>query len=143
MVKMQFTDDQVAFDYAIYMMVGSYFDKTECTNTLQEKKMRLQYCEQKLENQYRMEELCIDYVERELAPKLPENFWRQQVQVHFAAGHGAGRPGIWFVCPEYILRVSGIYKGRKSIISCMLWEKRKSGKRRTQKRAVQNPGSAA
>ena len=27
--------------------------------------MRLQYCEQKLENQYRMENVCISYVEQE------------------------------------------------------------------------------
>lgn len=143
MGKMQFTDDQVAFDYVIYMMVGSYFDKTECMNTLQEKKMRLQYCEQKQANQYRMEELCIDYVEKELLPALPESFWHRQVQVYFVAGHGTGRHGIRFVSPEYTLCISGEYRGRDSRLFCKLFGKRKSGKRRTQKRVMQNSRDAA
>ena len=47
MVKMNFTENQTAFEYAMYMMFGSYFDKAVHKNKILEKKMRVQYMEQK------------------------------------------------------------------------------------------------
>jgi len=38
MVKMNFTNNQAAFEYAMYMMLGSYFRKASCKNKLMEKK---------------------------------------------------------------------------------------------------------
>ena len=82
MMKMNFTNNQVAFDYVLYMIVGSYFDKTTCDRAqLQEKKMFLQYKEQKLNNQFAMEDACIVFAEQELLPNIPEKFWEQQAEV--------------------------------------------------------------
>jgi hypothetical protein len=123
MVKMKFTDSQTAFEYVIYMIVGSYFKKTKCSNELLERKMRLQYCEQKLENQYSMEETCISYVEKTLLPVLPADFWNNEMQVRLIVDRHSGRTEIRFICPKYIFRVRGIYKGRKSELTQELWNR--------------------
>ena len=112
MVKMNFTDNQTAFEYAIYMIVGSYFKKTSCISPLQERSMRLQYCEQKLENQYRMEDVCIRYVEQELLSKLPESFWNREMQVHFVKECSEGISEIRFTSDNCILRIRGFYQGK-------------------------------
>ena len=112
MEKMNFTDNQTAFEYAIYMIVGSYFKKAGCASSLQERSMRLQYCEQKQESQYRMEDVCISYVEQELLPKLPETFWNREMQVHFVRGCGGGISEIRFSSDNCILRIRGLYKGK-------------------------------
>jgi len=41
------TEKQRAFDYSMYVMLSSYFDKTVCTTKLQEKKLCLAYQELK------------------------------------------------------------------------------------------------
>ena len=112
MEKMNFTDNQTAFEYAIYMIVGSYFKKASCASSLQERSMRLQYCEQKQESQYRMEDVCISYVEQELLPKLPETFWNREMQVHFVRGCGGGISEIRFSSDNWILRIRGVYNGK-------------------------------
>lgn len=119
MVKMKFTDNQTAFDYATYMIVGSYFKKTTCTNSILEKRMRLQYCEQKLDNQYRMEEQCIRFVEQELLPTLPSNLWNQEVKVRFVRSSD-GRTELRFEGPGHTLRVRGVYRGKQSELSAKL-----------------------
>lgn len=81
--KMNFTNNQTAFEYAIYMMVGSYFDKAVCTSNLQEKNMYLQYKEQKRESQYLMEDICLDYLEKNLINLVPSDFWNEKVGVRF------------------------------------------------------------
>ncbi len=73
MVKMKFTDNQRALEYALYMMAASQFDRTVCRTELTEKNMLVQYKEQKLNDQYRLEEICDKYV-TELAEKHPEVF---------------------------------------------------------------------
>ena len=63
MLKMNFTNNQTAFEYVMYMMLGSYFNKTNCKNYLLKKKMRLMYWEQKEKSQIEMEKICIRFVE--------------------------------------------------------------------------------
>ena len=128
MEKMNFTDNQTAFDYAIYMIVGSYFKKTSCASSLQERSMRLQYCEQKQEIQYRMEDVCISYVEQELLPKLPETFWNREMQVHFVRGCGGGISEIRFSSDTCILRIRGLYKGKHSELFHTVLAKNRRGK---------------
>ena len=94
------------------MIVGSYFKKASCASSLQERSMRLQYCEQKQESQYRMEDVCISYVEQELLPKLPESFWNREMQVYFVRGCGGGISEIRFSSDTCILRIRGLYKGK-------------------------------
>ena len=122
MMKMNFTDNQVAFDYAVYMIVGSYFSKAKCTNPLLERGMRLQYCEQKLNDQYHMEDICIRYVEKELLKILPSRFWENEMQVRILP-QSVGGSEIQFLGPDFILRVRGSYSGKKSRIFHELWMK--------------------
>ena len=103
------TNNQIAFDYAIYMIVGSYFAKTKCNNPILEKRMRLHYCEQKLDNQYRMEESCIRYVEKILLKKLPSQLWESEMQVSILPLPEGGSE-IRFYDPKNILRIRGCYK---------------------------------
>ena len=129
MVKMNFTDNQTAFEYTIYMIVGSYFKKTTCLSTLQERSMRLQYCEQKLENQYRMEDVCISYVERELLSKLPESFWNREMEVHFVKECSGGISEIRFTSDDCILWIRGLYEGKHSeLFHAILVKNRKDKK---------------
>lgn len=109
MMKMNFTNNQIAFDYAIYMIVGSYFRKTTCKNDLQEKRMRLHYCEQKVNNQYRMEDICISYVEKKLMKTLPKEIWDEEMEVHFIF-EKSGSVRILFVGKNYSLLIWGKYK---------------------------------
>lgn len=112
MVKMNFTNNQTAFEYAMYMMLGSYFNKTSCKNFLLEKKMRLLYWEQREKNQIELEKICIRFVEKELMPQLPEDIWQQDVEVKFCPTKFKGYQDIQLHGPKYILRVRGIYRGK-------------------------------
>ena len=112
MKRMNFTNNQVAFEYALYMMLGSYFDKAVCKNKLLEKKMYVQYLEQKERNQILMEDICIKYVEKKLIPDFPKKFWEQEVEVKFAPTHIEGLQEIQFHGKDYILYVGGIYRGK-------------------------------
>ena len=80
-IKPNIVDNQRAFEYVVYMMFGSYFDKTVLRNVLQEKNMYVQYMEQKEKSQFQMEDICIRFIERKLMKELPEELWTQQVEV--------------------------------------------------------------
>lgn len=111
MVKMNFTDNQTAFEYALYMMLGSYFDKAVCKNQLLEKKMYVQYLEQREKNQIQMENICIRFVEKKLFSLLPEELWKQQVEVQIVPSDFKGVREIQFLGPEFTLRAKAIYRG--------------------------------
>jgi hypothetical protein len=123
-MKMNFTDNQIALEYAMYMMVGSYFDNTVCKNYLQEKKMRVQYVEQKKENQYLLEDICIAYVEKNLVPNLPDDFWKRNMKVRFVVNHRTNQIEIRFSDLKYILRIWGEYNGKNSKIFHQIWMKK-------------------
>lgn len=115
MVKMSFTSNQVAFDYALYMIAASYFDKAICKSKLTEGNMLLQYKEQKLDKQYQMEDVCIRYMDR-LMKELPREIFSQDVEVHLRR-KAVGEPTqILFVGDRYSVKFSGTYKGTKSEI---------------------------
>lgn len=113
MMKMNLTNDQAALEYALYMIVGSYFPKTiREKSKFQEQKLFLYYQEQKRENQYFLEEQCIRYAEHTLLPMIPEKIWEQKVEVHFRRVKGAKRC-ICFKGKDFVLAVSAEYKGRR------------------------------
>ena len=86
MVKMSFTNNQTAFEYALYMIAGSYFDKATCKSKLIERNMLLQYKEQKIDKQYQMEDMCIRFMNK-LAHNLPRNYFKQNMEVGKADGN--------------------------------------------------------
>ena len=112
-MKLNIVDKQAAFEYALYMMLGSYFEKMACCSPMYEKKLHMQYLQQKEENQLQMEDFCIRFVEKELMPQLPEDFWRQQVEVRFLPTNVKGMREIQFIGADYALRVSGIFRGKR------------------------------
>ena len=114
MVKMNFTNDQTAFEYVIYMMLGSYFKKAVCKNKLLEKKLFVQYLEQKEKKQLQMEDICIRYVEKKLMPNFPEKFWEQEVEVKFCPTDINGVKEVQFHGKDYILYVGGIFRGKRN-----------------------------
>lgn len=122
MVKLNFTNNQTAFEYALYMIASSYFNRAECKNKLLEKSMLLQYKEQKLESQYGMEDLCISYMD-DLQKKLPPQIFKQNMKVHLRK-EGNGTTGVILVSKKYILQFHGVYAGKKSNIDCRLWVKK-------------------
>jgi len=116
MMKMNLTDNQKALEYAAYMIIGSYFKKTKCISSVTEKKMRIQYVEQKLDNQYQMEDLCIRYAEKELVRELPKNVWNCEMKARLVICED-GRTEIQFISPKYVLVVVANYNGKKSQLS--------------------------
>lgn len=119
--KMNFTNNQTAFEYAIYEMVGSCFNKTTCCSPLIETKMRVQFCEQKLDKQYSYEDKCISYIEKELMKSLPEEVWNQDVRVRLLPDSKDNLTEIAFEGDNYILSLKGVFKGPKSTITHELW----------------------
>ena len=126
MVKMNFTDNQTAFEYALYMIASSYFDKAICTSYFTEKGMLLQYKEQKLDKQYSMEDICIRFMD-EIADELPEEMFHQDMWVHLSKRKGTPTE-ILFENENYILRFTGNYAGRKSKIDYRIYNKKEEQK---------------
>lgn len=116
MVKMKLTDNQTAFEYAAYVIASSYFDKTHCVSKLTEKRMRLQYNEQKADSQYRMENSCIRSMER-ICAKLPKKFFKQEMTVHLRS-NDEGHIDIVFENGKYEACFKAKYAGKSSYITC-------------------------
>ena len=123
MVKMSFTDNQVAFDYALYMIAASYLDKAVCKSKLNECRMFLQYNEQKLERQYSMEDICIKFMNG-IVSVLPKELFAECVDVHLGRKLYNYRfiTEICFVSELYTISFYGIYKGKKTKIRYKLIE---------------------
>ena len=60
------TNNQNAFNYAVYMMLGSYFKQMEAVSECYVQKLYLYYVENKRERQYSFEDIAIRFVERVL-----------------------------------------------------------------------------
>ena len=115
-MKFNIVDNQVAFEYVLYMIFGSYFRKAAHRNILLEQKMYLQYMEQKEKNQILMEDICIRFIEKKLMKQLPEELWNQDVEVRIVSTPIKGLREIQFRGPEYTLRVCAIYRGKGNTI---------------------------
>lgn len=72
---------QMAFDYAMYMIVASYYKSAKCCTCLQEDKMYIRYQELKAQQQYEMEEQCIAFVEKNLTHIMSPEIWNEVVKV--------------------------------------------------------------
>lgn len=114
---------QNALDYVIYMMAGSYFKKAECSSKLYEKKLCISYRETKERLQFQMEDIVIDYVEKEILPQLPADISQQSAQVQLVHTPGALCTEIRLCFGDYILRIAAVYKGSKTKIQHQLWHK--------------------
>ncbi len=128
MVKMNFTNNQTAFEYALYMIAASYFDRTICISRVTERKMLLQYKEQKLNKQYQMEDICIEFMD-DLAKKLPADFFNRTVEVKLNRMTSRIIEIIIGDNQSFIV-FRAIYAGKKSEIQYQIWRKKPQKKRR-------------
>ncbi len=113
MAKMNFSNDQTAFEYALYMIVSSYFEKCECKTPLTEGKMLLQYKEQKAEKQYAFEGLCIKYMQA-MEAKLPHDLFERKVEVRLRKIREDLPTEIIFSKDDLTVSFFGIYAGKKT-----------------------------
>lgn len=123
MEKMNFTDNQTTFEYALYMIASSYFDKINSASCFTEKRMLLQYKEQKLDKQYSMEDICIKFMDR-VADELPKEMFKLDTMVHLRKREGKPLE-ILFENQGYILCLTGNYAGKKSSIDYRILTKQK------------------
>ncbi|MGN0438648.1 MAG: hypothetical protein ACI4F4_09010 [Lachnospiraceae bacterium] len=85
--------------------------------------MRLQYVEQRLDNQYRMEDMCIRYAEHQLLTSTPANLWEEEVKVKVVK-RSENEMELRFIGSNYILVVTGTYRGKQSRLFHKLWRVR-------------------
>lgn len=111
----KFTRNQNAFDYAVYMMLGSYFAQAEAVSECYVRKLYLYYVENKRERQYDLEDLAIDYAEDVLMKQLPAELWKERVTVSFTKN--GDRNYVIFEGARYTLVVENSYRGGRTKLS--------------------------
>ena len=114
------TNNQNAFNYAVYMMLGSYFKQMEAVSECYVQKLYLYYVENKRERQYSFEDIAIRFVERVLQKQLPEEIWQERVLVSFFARDG--RNYVAFQGARYTLVVQNDYRGARTKLQYQLYE---------------------
>lgn len=117
------TEKQRAFDYSMYVMLSSYFDKTVCTTKLQEKKLCLAYQELKEDAKQDYDEKSIKVIEDELLPKLPKKFMQQQMELALLGRENKICTEIRLQNADYVLRVKSRYTKRAPKMVYEIWRK--------------------
>ena len=69
-------NDQAAMDYALYMMMSSFFKKVESLSPIFEEQLLLRYRTQSAKSQEVMENMCVGAVDHYLPLVLPPLFYR-------------------------------------------------------------------
>ena len=85
-MKMKLTDNQTAFEYAVYMIVGSYFQSADVKVSCRSNACVSSTGSTKLDTQYRMEDCCIRYVERQLLEQVPKDCSGTESESYFLYG---------------------------------------------------------
>ena len=111
----KFTGNQNAFNYAVYMMIGSYFREMEAISECYIQKLYLYYVENKKDRQYEFEDLAIDFAERVLRAELPAEIWQERVTVSFFVK--GDKNYVAFQGARYTLVVENNYRGRSTKLS--------------------------
>lgn len=111
----KFTGNQNAFNYAVYMMIGSYFREMEAISECYIQKLYLYYVENKKDRQYDFEDLAIDFTERVLRAELPAEIWQERVTVSFFVK--GDKNYVAFQGARYTLVVENNYRGGRTKLS--------------------------
>ena len=114
-------DQQKSFEYAIYMIFGSYFGKTECKSPCKEASMHINYTETPANLLYEMEEFCDREAERLLSGRAGE-LARETAEVSFVQTSG-NLTEIRFIGNRTMIRLIGRYRKEGSEIRAELWTK--------------------
>lgn len=117
------TERQRAFDYSMYVMLSSYFDKTVCTTRMQEKKLCIAYQELKEDAKQDYDEASIRIIEEELLPKLPKCFVNQQMDLALLGKEDDACTEIRLQNDNYVLRVKSRYTKKAPKMVYEIWRK--------------------
>ncbi len=115
MKKNRTTKDRAAFEYALYMIVSSYFDKADCSTGIMERNLLLHYKEQKIRKQYEMEDYCIRFMDN-LEQRLGTKFFSGKATVRLVRAHENNPVSIIFRGEGRELVLSVVYTGRRKEI---------------------------
>ena len=74
MMKLNVEETMAAQTYAAYMIASSYFDSYVCTSKQMERQTYTLYRTLKAEGQSKMEKRVISFMEKEILPRLSEEF---------------------------------------------------------------------
>ncbi len=119
----QYADRQTAFNYVIYMIVGSYFRSARCRDRAREGRMHFHYREMKEREQIRMEDVCIRYAEKVLLG-LPKHFWEEDVEVRFVRNDCGDDTLVCFAGKGFVLAVGGRYAGGRTRLAHRVMRRR-------------------
>ena len=107
------TDDkQMAMDYTIYMMMGSFFDRTQAASPSREKILRMRYLLLGQKKQVELEEMCERYFEEKILPGLPKEFLEGTALVSRVTSRENGSTAVVFTRGSRQLWVASLYGGR-------------------------------
>ena len=109
MMKLNVEETMAAQTYAAYMIASSYFDSYVCTSKQMERQTYTLYRTLKAEGQSKMEKRVISFMEKEILPRLSEEFLNSRVEVKFVAD----RRGIRITDGFQILEIRQIMKAKK------------------------------
>lgn len=110
-------DNQRAWDYIMYMMLGSYFKKTNCLTPFWEQKLSLNYSAMKKQDQYAAEDKCIKVIENEILDNLPEEFLESCVDIKLVIDDNTDLTVVHVYTDKYDLKVAYKYdeKGKNPL----------------------------
>ena len=114
---------QRAFDYSMYVMLNSYFDKAVCTSDLQRKKLSLAYQELKDEDKDFFDAQSIAIIEKELLPNLPAGFTEQKMQLSLVGSDDKMYTEARLSNDMYVLRIKARYAKRGTKLVHEVWKK--------------------
>ena len=108
-------NDQKAFEYALYMIASSYFDKAVCTTQLTERNLLLHYKEENTRKQFEMEDFCIRFMNK-LERRLGTGFFENNVFVKLVRKNENSPVLIVFSNEGMSLKLSVPYTEKKRLI---------------------------
>ncbi len=115
MDRINLTSDQAAFEYVLYMIAASYFEKATCVTDLTERKLLLHYKDQKENAQLNMESYCIRFMEG-FEDRLGKNFFAKDVRVRLIREKEDRPISVIFTGEDMELKLSALYRRNHSII---------------------------
>ena len=119
------TEKQRAFDYSMYVMLSSYFNKTVCSTNMQQQKLCLAYQELKDTEKQQFDEKSIQLIEKELLPNLPKWFFDQQMRILLLGNEEEEGTEIRFQNRYYILRIKAFYDRKKPVLAYEVWKQKR------------------
>ncbi len=115
---------QKSFDYCMYMIFSSYFEKVTLKTPYQEKKLLLYYKELKQQDQYQMEDQCIQYIEK-VKEKIPAEVWKQPMEVRLVGYNNQDYTELRFESEPYIISVKADCLAKKPKMKLVFWRKKR------------------